>query len=60
MSMPATANVQNKKLKVCDGLGTLRQETIAQRRSGCSLPRVRVNGLIIHPCPGGRTDIVTL
>jgi len=31
-------------------------ETIAQRRRGCSLSRVRVNGVIIHLRPGGRTS----
>ena len=35
-------------------------ETIAQRYRGCSLSRVRVNGVIIHLRPGGRTGRVTL
>ena len=35
-------------------------EIIAQRPRGCSLSRVRVNGVIIHLRPGGRTGIVTL
>jgi len=33
---------------------------IAQRRRGCSLSRVRVNWVIIHLRPDGRTGIVTL
>jgi len=33
---------------------------IAQHRRGCSLSRVRVNGVIIHLRPGGRIGIVTL
>ena len=36
------------------------EESIAQRRRGCSLSRVRVNGVIIHLRPGGRPGIVTL
>jgi len=31
---------------------------IAQRRRGCSLSRVRVNGVIIHLRPGARPGIV--
>jgi len=39
---------------------TIRVENIAQRRRGCSLSRVRVNGVIIPLRPGGHTGIVIL
>ena len=46
------------------GLGGVRGKgervTIAQRRRGCSWSRVRVNGVIIHQRPGGRTGIIIL
>jgi len=39
---------------------TFKDVHIAQRRRGCSWSRVRVNEIIIHLRPGGRTGTLTL
>jgi len=58
-----TPNLLNSHPQVAPAVSVLELleiNIIAQRRRGCSLSRVRVNGVKIYLRPGGRTGIVIL